>query len=80
MRRKWEVPLYLGLGLLLGLGIASVRSGWLDPGVQAQPGPVAAGQKQEQPKKGEPGGVFSPPGTSESGTVTPPNLALPHQA
>src|SRR5436190_306301 len=63
MRRKWEIPLYVGVGLLLGLGVAAFRNGVLDAGAQAQTGPTATGQKPGQPKKGEPGGVFSPPGT-----------------
>src|SRR6516164_3754941 len=61
MRRKWEVPLYLGLGVLVGLGIAAYRSG-RDGAALAQGG----GQEKK-----EAGGIFSPPGTSDSGTVVP---------
>src|SRR3954468_23767564 len=61
-RRKVELGVCLGLGVLLGLGVAAVRTG----SFQA----VLAAQAQE-PKKKEAGGIFSPPGTSESGTVVP---------
>ncbi len=59
MRRKTEVALYLGLGVLLGLGIAAYRN--------FLPGQAALAQEKEK----KPGGIFSPPGTSESGTVGP---------
>ncbi len=59
MRRRIEVALYLGLGVLLGLGIAAYRN--------FLPGHTALAQDKEK----KPGGVFSPPGTSESGTVVP---------
>lgn len=50
---------YLGLGTLLGLAIAAYRNGLIAP---------ATAQEQ---KKADPAGIFSPPGTSESGTVVP---------
>jgi arylsulfatase len=59
--KKLEVGLYVGLGILLGIGIATYRN-FL---------PGQAAQAQEKMKKG-PSGIFSPPGTSESGSVTPP--------
>ena len=61
MRHKLEVGLYISLGMLLGLGVAAYRN--FLPGQ-----PVVA---QEKEKKKEPGGVFSPPGTFDRGTVVP---------
>src|SRR5947209_8425848 len=71
MKRKMEVALYLGLGILLGLGIATYRTGMFSAFAQGQ---VAAAQAGGPEKKGpkEPGGIFSPPGTSDTGPVTPP--------
>jgi arylsulfatase len=66
MRRKLEVALYVGLGIALGLGIASYRSGVFDQFAQA------GGDAKKKPAKGEAGAIFSPPGTSDSGTVVPP--------
>lgn len=57
MRSKWGIPIYLGLGTLLGLGIATYRT-WL---------PERSAEAQEKKATG----IFSPPGTSESGTVVP---------
>jgi arylsulfatase len=74
MKRKWEFLLVFCLGAAVGLGVAAVRTGLIDPSAQAEPGVATAvpgGGKGKQEKK-EGGGVFSPPGTSESGTVTPP--------
>lgn len=59
MSRRVEMVVYLGLGTLLGLGIAAYRNGMIAPAMA-----------QEQKKAG-PAGIFSPPGTSESGTVVP---------
>jgi len=67
MRRHLEVAVYLGLGLALGLGIAAYRSGGLDQTALAQ-----SGDPPKKPDKKEAAGVFSPPGTSDSGTVVPP--------
>src|SRR5215831_2619611 len=64
MRRRVEWAIFLGLGVLLGFGIAAYRKGPFDQAAQAQTGDKAG--------KSEPGGVFSPPGTSDSGTVVPP--------
>jgi arylsulfatase len=63
MRRKWEIGLYVGLGMVLGLGIAGFRNGTFQE--------VLAGGKEKK-AQGEARGVFSPPGTSDSGTVVPP--------
>lgn len=57
MRRKLEIALYVGLGALLGLGIASYRTFLPGQSIGAQEGPK---------------GIFSPPGTSDSGSVVPP--------
>src|SRR5262245_49686173 len=70
MGRKWELPLVLCLGIGLGLGIAAYRTGLGGPSAQAALEQAQAGGGQ--PGKKEPGGVFSPPGTSDSSTVTPP--------
>src|SRR5437879_2115737 len=59
MRRKMEVGLYIGLGMLLALGIATYRT--FLPGLMAQ---------AQEKEKG--GGIFAPPGTSDTGPVTPP--------
>lgn len=68
MRRKVEIALCLGLGSLLGLGIAGYRNGVFSLPAHAQGG----GKGKLEPKgKPEPKGIFSPPGTSESGTVVP---------
>ncbi len=61
---RFQVPAILALGMLLGFGVASYRTLLTGPAVEAAGG----GAK----KKGEPGGIFSPPGTSDSGTVVPP--------
>src|SRR5262249_25971666 len=57
--------LYIGVGLVLGLAIAGYRSGLLDEALA-----WAGGGKEKAGK--EPGGIFSPPGTSDSGEVVPP--------
>jgi arylsulfatase A-like enzyme len=67
MRRRLEVALYLGLGLALGLGIAAYRSGGLNQTALAQ-----TGDPLKKSGKKEAGGIFSPPGTSDTGPVTPP--------
>jgi hypothetical protein len=69
MRQKLAVALYVGLGIALGIGIASYRSGVFDQLAHAQP--ETPGDAKKKPAKGEAGGIFSPPGTSDSGTVVP---------
>ena len=59
MRKHFEVAAFIGLGVLLGLGIAAWR---------ASP-PILAAAAQEKGKK--PAGIYSPPGTFEGGTVVP---------
>lgn len=73
MRRKWEVLLYVCLGTGLGLGIAAIRAGTATPSAQADTGVAKAepGGDKEKKEKKEAGGVFSPPGTSDTGPVTP---------
>jgi arylsulfatase A-like enzyme len=61
--KKLQFVAVLALGGLLGFGVASYRSLL----------PVQAAQTGGPPEKKEAAkGVFSPPGTSDSGTVTPP--------
>jgi arylsulfatase len=65
MNWKWLlVPAVLLLGMLLGFGVASYRAFLPDQ-------LALAGGKA---KKGEPQGIFSPPGTSDTGTVVPPPI------
>ena len=59
---RTEFALWLALACLAGFGIASYRAFLPDH-------LALAGEK---PKKEVPQGIFSPPGTSESGTVVPP--------
>jgi arylsulfatase len=61
--RKLEVAAVLLLGSVLGFGVASYRA--------FLPGESAVAQEKQKEKKG-PSGIFSPPGTSDSGIVTPP--------
>ncbi len=56
--KKLELLLTLVVGIAIGLGLASYRHFW----------PEAQGQTGE---KKEGGGIFSPPGTSNSGEVVP---------
>src|SRR5438270_1665820 len=70
MKRKMEVTLYLGLGTLLGMGIATYRTGMLSAVAQGEAPAAQAGAPEKKAPK-EPGGVFSPPGTFEGGTVVP---------
>jgi arylsulfatase len=56
---------YVGVGLLLGLVIAGYRNGLLGQAL------VMAGAGQDKQAKG-PTGIFSPPGTADTGQVTPP--------
>jgi arylsulfatase len=70
MRRKWEVLLYLSLGTCLGLGIAAYRTGFADQSGQAEAGQVQAAGAGDKGKK-DTGGVFFPPGSSDSGPVVP---------
>ncbi len=58
--RKMEFAAVLLLGGLLGFAVANYR--YLVPGETAL----------AQEKKGQPGGIFSPPGTTDTGPVTPP--------
>ena len=60
--KRLQIPAVLVLGVLLGFGIASYRAFLPDH-------LALAGEK---PKKEASKGIFSPPGTSESGTVVPP--------
>ena len=62
MRINRGVVLNLGIGVLLGLGIASYRS--------FLPGQLAVAQEKQKEKPAA--GIFSPPGTFEGGTVVPP--------
>jgi len=59
MRKKMEAILLVGLGAVLGLGVASYRN-------------FQSAWAQESAK-----GIFSPPGTSSSGTVVPPANEAP---
>ncbi len=59
--KKLQIPAVLLLGVLLGFGVASYRAFLPDQF-------ALAGEKE---KKG-PEGIFSPPGTFDGGTVTPP--------
>src|SRR5271166_2696997 len=61
--RKLELAIFLGLGVVLGFGIASYRT-FLPDGAWAGGG--------DTKKKGDAGGIFSPPGTTDTGPVTPP--------
>jgi arylsulfatase A-like enzyme len=62
--KHWQIPAVLLLGVLLGFGAASYRA--------FVPEQVAFAGDKGKTKGGEPKGVFSPPGTSDSGIVTPP--------
>src|SRR4051812_17448160 len=70
--KKWEVLAILGLGGLLGFGVATYRSQFTGQAVAGEPAGKSA--KAGEPK---PSGVFSPPGTFEGGTVVPPPNAPP---
>jgi arylsulfatase A-like enzyme len=61
--KRLEIGVYLGLGVLIGFAAAYARTLWPEGSALAQ------APKQS---KGEPKGIFSPPGTSDSGMVTPP--------
>jgi arylsulfatase A-like enzyme len=62
--KKLQIPVVLALGVLLGFGVASYRS--------FMPEYFALAGETGKPKKGpESGGIFSPPGTFEGGTVVP---------
>jgi arylsulfatase len=71
MRRRLEVLLYLGLGTLLGLGIAGYRNVFPGQAAQAET-PIAQGGAPKDVKGEKPGGIFFPPGTTDTGPVTPP--------
>jgi hypothetical protein len=61
--KKLQIPVVLLLGVLLGFGVASYRAFLPDQ-------LALAGEKG---KKGEEAkGIFSPPGTTDTGPVTPP--------
>ncbi len=70
--KKWQMPAVLLLGGLLGFGVATYRNQIPAPAVAGETGGKTA--KGGEPK---PGGVFFPPGTSESGTVVPPPSVPP---
>jgi arylsulfatase A-like enzyme len=53
---------------LAGFGLASYRNLTSGPSAAA----AEAGQKPGKAKQSSPGGIFSPPGTSDTGPVTPP--------
>lgn len=63
--RNLQFAAVLLLGGLLGFGVASYRA--FMPGQLAQ-----AAQDETAPKKKDAGGIFSPPGTTDTGPVTPP--------
>src|SRR5436309_11774490 len=63
--KKWQIPAAIVVGVLLGVGITNYRSLLPESWALAQGG-------QPKKEKGEPGGIFSPPGTSDTGPVTPP--------
>jgi arylsulfatase len=65
--KKWEILAILVLGGLLGFGVASFRSHFTGQAVAG--GPAGKTGKGGEPK---PGGIFSPPGTSDTGPVAPP--------
>src|SRR4051812_32497434 len=70
--KKWQFIAALLLAGLAGFAVASYRN--------QSPGQASAGEPQAKAgKKGEPtpGGVFSPPGTFEGGTVVPPPNPTP---
>ncbi len=67
MRRRVEWAVFLSLGVLLGLGIAAYRTSFFD-----QPALAQTGGPKTKAGKPEPGGIFSPPGTADTGTVVPP--------
>jgi arylsulfatase len=65
--QTWQ---FAAVGLLCGLvgyGVASYRSQLTSPTAVA----AAPGEKPGKPQEPKPSGVFSPPGTSESGAVVP---------
>ncbi len=51
MKRKFEVALYLGLGTLLGLGIASYRTGILGAVAQGQAPTAQVGGPRKKPPR-----------------------------
>src|SRR5207253_1879446 len=64
--KKWQFTVALLLAGLVGFGVATYRNLF--------PGQALAGEPQVKAGKGgepKPGGVFSPPGTFEGGTVVP---------
>jgi arylsulfatase len=65
--RNLQWVLGLGLGVLLGFGLATYRHFLAEPQAQA-----SAPAGQPEPKKEGHAGVFSPPGTFDGGTVVPP--------
>src|SRR5262245_45004031 len=64
--KKLQIPAILLLGVLLGIGVASYRT--FMPDRTARAGDAGKPTKGDDPKAG---GVFSPPGTFEGGTVVP---------
>jgi arylsulfatase A-like enzyme len=65
--QKLQFSAILLLGGLLGFGVASYRDLLSGPRAVA----AEAGEKPAKTKGSQPGGIFSPPGTSETGPVTP---------
>src|SRR6266513_1392504 len=63
--KRLQMPAVLVLGVLLGLGLATYRTLLPESWAVAQTG-------QPKREKGDARGIFSPPGTSDTGPVTPP--------
>ena len=64
--KRLQIPLVLLLGVLLGFGAASYRA------FMPEQLALAGGQEKAPKKKAEASGIFSPPGTTDTGPVTPP--------
>jgi hypothetical protein len=67
-----EVLLYLTLSFLLGVGVATYRNVFPGLAVRAEAAFADAGGDKGQKGKGEPGGIFFPPGTTDTEPVAPP--------
>jgi arylsulfatase len=65
--QQLQVAGFLLLGGLLGFGVASYRNQWTGSVARAQ-----SGEKAGKAKDAPPTGIFSPPGTADTGPVTPP--------
>src|SRR5260370_10404024 len=66
LTKKWEVLAILLLGGLLGFGVATYRNQLTGLAVAGE-----AGEKVAKGGEPKPGGVFFPPGSSDSGAVVP---------